>query len=48
MERSEREYIFAAREGGAGEARLGRVSRRYISMKPRVSDRPIQAWGVRL
>ena len=30
---------------GAGGARSGRVSRRYIRIKPRMSDRPIHAWG---
>ena len=33
------------REGGA---RRGRVSRRYMRMKPRIRERPIQAWGVRV
>lgn len=34
-------------EGRDGEARWGRVSMRYMSMKPRIRERPIQAWGVR-
>jgi len=32
---------------GAGGARKGRVSRRYIRMKPNISERPIHACGVR-
>ena len=33
---------------GAGGARKGRVSRRYIKMNPRIKEMPIQAWGSRL
>lgn len=47
VERSDREYmLLCGRLGVVGE-RKGRVSRRYIRMKPRIREIPIQAWGVR-
>lgn len=45
-ERSEREYIFwgpPLREEFVLGWRRGSVSRRYISMKPRIRESPIQA-----
>lgn len=43
VDRSEREYMFAVelRELDGTES-VGSVSRRYISMNPRISDSPIQ------
>ena len=38
--------LFVDREEEVG-ARSGSVSRRYMRMKPRMRERPIQAWGVR-
>lgn len=40
--------MFWRGEARAGEARWGRASMRYMRMKPRIRERPIQAWGVRL
>ncbi len=39
--------MFWRGEARAGEARWGRASMRYMRMKPRIRERPIQAWGVR-
>ena len=47
LESSEREYMLLVGLLGACGERKGRVSRRYIRMKPRIRDRPIQACGSR-
>lgn len=47
VERSEREYILLWGRLGVWGEMNGRVSRRYIRMKPRIREMPIQAWGVR-
>ena len=47
VERSEREYILLRGRCGVGGARDGRVSKRYMRMKPQIKEIPIQACGSR-